>query len=497
MLSTDLKTRFLNLYKGDIKDPVLYILLDSIEAYQKDQFDKLILSSYSNWSGQISDGMYEVLKRNLLGYMFPGPIFSVSEASLRDVKNSNPLKLESYYPLNLQDSEGNKNLFCVMKPVWIIPSFNNDITVKTKGENLLLGFNVILNDEIEENVFLSIFSKNADPLILERIRCRITDTNERKSYQSVFSNFYPNSQNFKNELFQSPYESSIIEIPLQQFLKKSTIDENGTYWLELTGLAEYSKSIEKNLTINSFVVWNLIEKEYVCLDSLDGSKFVINNLQLNKYETTISKVVDLSTDNLIEFVNSSYTLDPSYPYQFTAFPHPDKDCMILNLIPNVRGSIKVHYYQYDLSDLTINIPAGRPFSLYEGLDENLKNVQTLVPTSRNELLNDKSKIWDYFREQISSRNRILSKDDIKNFILSYPPFAQLKESIINSEIEFEEKIGRLKGFITPYTEIKIPINIKSVFNNIDKPYFEREIGLYLKSKAVVGNFVKVSLIHKN
>jgi hypothetical protein len=496
MLSTDLRSRFLSKYKGDIKDPILYILLDSIEAYQNDLFDKLILSSYTSWNNQINDGMFEVLRRNLFGYFFPGPSYTIAQASLRDVKTSSPILLDFFHPLNLQDSEGNKNLFCPMKKACIVPAYSNDIVIDVNSTSLRMGFNVLKFADEEKEFFFSLYFNNVDPIIIEKIKCRITRISgyqfERNS-QSAFKGAYPQSFNMKNDFFQTPYENSFIHIPSQVFFQIAKFDsDKNIYWLYFDEMDNYYKTLEKNVTLNSFVVWNLIEKELITNDTIDGTKFVINNIDMSKNETIFQSIYDISGPNEIEYINSSYVLDPSYPYQYTAYPNIEKDAFIINLSNSVTNNIKIKYFQYDLSDLTINIPAGRPFSLNEGLDESLRSVQTLIPTSRNELLNNKELIWNYFREQYSSRNKVITKEDIKAFIQNYPQFSMRKDRIDYNNIKFEEKIGRLRGFITPFTEIIIPVRFDDIFNSIDLPHFEKDLGFYLKSKSVIGNFVKIS-----
>ena len=121
-------------------------------------------------------------------------------------------------------------------------------------------------------------------------------------------------------------------------------------------------------------------------------------------------------------------------------------------------------------------------------------MQSLTPTHRIEAINNKENVWKYFRSLLASRNRWLTKDDLRAAIISYPPFANAGNFVAANNIEFEEKVGRVKGFLTPYTEIKVPISEGELLIEPDKNYFERQLGLYLKDKTVNGNFVRVNLV---
>ena len=124
----------------------------------------------------------------------------------------------------------------------------------------------------------------------------------------------------------------------------------------------------------------------------------------------------------------------------------------------------------------------------------MKSVQSLIPTQRIDVLNNKERIWDYFRSLLSSRQRWLTKDDLKMAVSSYPPFNSNKKVVRVEKISFEEKVGRVKGFLTPFTEVVIPVNETALLSEPDRSYFERQIGLYLKNRTVNGNFVRVKLI---
>jgi len=59
-------------------------------------------------------------------------------------------------------------------------------------------------------------------------------------------------------------------------------------------------------------------------------------------------------------------------------------------------------------------------------------------------------------------------------------------------------VGRApEGFLTPFTDIVIPVREKELLNEPDKTYFEHELVKYLKSRSVSGNFVRTRLISED
>lgn len=77
MAFSDFKMRFASEYKGDVKDPVLTTILQTLDGYQQEIQSQLLLSVYAQRSDQISDGLFEVLRRHLFGQMFPAPRLSL------------------------------------------------------------------------------------------------------------------------------------------------------------------------------------------------------------------------------------------------------------------------------------------------------------------------------------------------------------------------------------------------------------------------------------
>ncbi len=500
----DLRTRFIENYRGDIKDPILNMLLDTIDVYLNDVQEKLLFSAYSYWNNdkELPDSFFEVLRRNLFGQMFPGPAIAVVQASLRTVKEAEPLLLQPHHPLSVQDREGNKILYSPQNSSWIIPSLANDIKVTSEGGDLELGFTILpdhLNEKEPKNI--TIFIDSVDTFIIERLRCRIAQlTGYFESSQPalpVLKGSYPSSYTLWNTFFQTPYKHAFLNIPDTVFFRKGLLRNDGDiYWLKLPGLGSYAQELNKKMTMNAFLAWNIIEKETTVFYSDDGYRYHLKEMDYDHKETIINSVKDIGKEPPQEYYNSTSVMDASYPYQYTAAANKPGDEMIIAVTPVPDGDLKIRYYQYDTTDAVINLPAGTPFSLFKGLDERLHNVQSVTITSRNDALADKKVIWDYFRSMVSSRNRCLTKDDIKSAIRTYPPFVTKNGNIDYDAVTFEEKVGRVKGFLTPYTEIAIPVRVAELLKNPDRVYFERELGLYLKSKTVSGNFLQVKFVEQ-
>jgi hypothetical protein len=498
----DLRTRFMENYRGDIKDPILNMLLDTMDAYLNDVQEKMLFSAYSYWNNdkELPDGFFEVLRRNLFGQMFPGPAIAIAQASLREVKNAEPLKLESYHHLSVQDTEGNKKLFSPQYNSWLLPSLANDVKAFASGEDMELGFTILpgnLNENEPKNI--SIYADNVETFILERIRCRIAQlTGFFESSQprdSVFRGTYPMSFSLWNDFFQAPYRNNFLYIPISVFFKKGLLRyDQDIYWLKLPGLGAYAAELNKKLTMNAFLVWNMTEMESTIFYSDDGYRYHLKDADFEHKEIIINSVKDIGKEPPQEYYNSAAIMDSSYPYQYTAYANKPGDEVIIAVNPVPEGDLKISYYQYDISETIVNLPAGLPFTLYKGLEERLHNVQSITLTSRNDAIADKKAVWDYFRSMIASRNRWLTKDDIKAAVRTFPSFNNRFKYIDFDNIGFEEKVGRVKGFLTPFTEISVPVTLKDLLRNPDRVYFERELGLYLKSRTVSGNFLQVKFI---
>ncbi|MDP2208153.1 MAG: hypothetical protein Q8K98_05170 [Bacteroidota bacterium] len=499
MTFTDFKSRFINQYKGDIKDPILTTILQTLEAYQEEVQDQLLLSTYAQRSDQVSDGLFEVLRRHLFGQMFPGPAYVVLQSTLREVKTAQPVLLEQAHYFNVQDKEGAKVLFAPQYPTWIVPANTNDVRVDSYGDDLMLGFSIFTSNLQEiENGEVSIFTGDIDPLLAERLRCRITQTtgfkvieNRRKS---VIRTKYPGNYNIIDDFFLTPYDSRFIKIPFDIFIAASSSrGKDDLIWIPFPGLGEFAQELEKKPTLNSFLTWNMVEMESLAMP-VDQFRYNIPITAHKLKETIITSVTDLGADPPIEYINASTVLDPGYPFQYTTSVDIHKDEIVLAFSPPPSGTVKVQYCQYDIGDECINIASGRSFGLYQGIDERVKSAQSITPTHRIESLNNKEYIWNYFRSLLASRQRWLTKDDLRAAIIGYPPFSHQSDLVKSNDISFEEKVGRVKGFLTPFTEIKIPVNDGGLLDEPDKSYFEQQIGSYIRAKTVNGNFIRINLV---
>ncbi len=499
MTFIDFKSRFINQYRGDIKDPILTTILQTLEAYQGEVQDQLLLSTYAQRSDQVSDGLFEVLRRHLFGQMFPGPAYVVLQSTLREVKTAQPVLLEQAHYFNVQDKEGAKVLFAPQYPTWIVPANTNDVRIDSYGDDLMLGFNIFTSNLQEiENGEVSIFTGDIDPLLVERLRCRITQTTGFKvienSRKSVIRTKYPGNYNIIDDFFLTPYDSRFIKIPFDIFIAASSSKgKDELIWIPFPGLGEFAQDLEKKLTLNSFLAWNMVEMEALALP-IDQFRYNIPITAHKSKETIITSVTDLGAEPPIEYMHAATVLDPCYPFQYTTSVDIHKDEIVLAFSPPPSGTVKVQYCQYDIGDNCINIASGRSFGLYQGIDESVKSAQSITPTHRIEALNNKEHIWNYFRSLLASRQRWLTKDDLRAAVVGYPAFSQRSDIVKSNNISFEEKVGRVKGFLTPFTEISVPVNDVALLSEPDKSYFEKLLGLYLKSRTVNGNFLRIKLV---
>jgi hypothetical protein len=499
MTSNDYKSRFISQYKGDIKDPILTTILETLEAYQEEVQDQLLLSTYSQRSDQVSDGLFEVLRRHLFGQMFPGPAYVVLQSTLREVKTALPVLLEQFHYFNVQDKEGVKVLFAPQYPSWIVPANTNDIRVDSYGDDLMLGFSIFVGNLTEiENGEVSIFTGDVDPLLVERLRCRITQAagfkvNKNKK-KSVIRTKYPGNYNIIDDFFLTPYESRFITIPFDVFITAaSSKAKDDLIWIPFPGLGEFAQDLEKKLMLNSFLGWNMVQMEALALP-IDQFRYSIPISNHKSKETIITSVMDLGSDPAIEYVHAATVLDPGYPFQYTTSVNIHKDEIVLAFSPPPSGTVKVQNFQYDIGDDCINIASGRSYGLFQGIDERVKSAQSITPTHRIETLNNKEHIWNYFRSLLASRHRWLTKDDLRAAIIGYPPFSHRDDIVKSDNISFEEKVGRVKGFLTPFTEIKIPVHDSGILSEPDKSYFEQHLSSYVRDKTVNGNFLRINLI---
>lgn len=494
MSSTDFRNRFLSAYKGDIRDPILTTLLETINAYQENIKTQHLLTTYAQRTDQISDGLFEVLRRHLFGQMFPGPVFLVAQASLREVNAARPLLLDQDHYLTLDDREGETLLFAPQTPVWITPALTNDIRVKNYGDDLLLGFNVVTTNlgAVPEGT-VSIFTGDVNPLLVERLRCRLPESRRapRRPF-SIIRSAYPGKYSAVDDFFHTPFETRFVSIPYDVFTSIARRGDEGLHWIPFQGLGSFRQQLEKKLILNGFAMWNMVAEDAAPIQ-IDNFRYTMSITDHGKRETIIGNVMDFGSTPPIEYVEAAAVMDPAYPFQFTTSGNIRRDEILLAFSPPPQGDIRVRYYQYWISDAGIDIASGRVFGLYQGIEERIKSVTSLIPSQRLNALNDKDLIWNYFRSLVSSRSRWLTREDIRAAVSSYPPFASAPTLIARDQIGFEEQVGRVKGFLTPYTEIVIPLREPTLMNTVDRPYFERELGLYIKRRTIHGNFVRVKL----
>ena len=492
---SDIRMRFVSEYRGDIKDPVLTTLLQAIDSYQSDVQNELLLSVYAQRSDQISDGLFEVLRRHLFGQMFPGPVYAVAHASLRDVETVSPVVLEQHHYLSLQDSEGNRVLFAPQEPVWIVPSFTNDVQVQAAGDDLMLGFSVpvqSLHDSPEGRA--RIHASGVDPLLLERLRCRVPQSEgaEDPPVRSPLRPQYPGGFTIADDFFHTPYASTFLDIPFP--LLESAAVRDGVAWLPFPGLGGFGAELDRRLMLNSFVVWNMVHGEMLAIQ-LEGTRYRVPVSGPGNQETILVMVEDLGSDPAIEYANAASVTDPGYPYQYSASVDPSREDISLTLSPAPGGEVKVQYYQYETGDYCANIAEGRSFGLYKGVDERVKTVQLLNATHRLEVLGDKQRIWEYFRSMLVSRNRWLTRDDLRAAVSAFPSFGGRRNVVVREKIGFRELVGRApKGYLTPYTEVTVPVRERSLLQDPDRAHFERRLESYIRKRSVNGSFVRVVLV---
>ena len=496
MPSTDIKARFHEAYEGDIRDPILTTLLDTIEAYQEDVQDQLLLTTYAQRSDTVSDGFFEVLRRHLFGQLYPGPAVVILQASLREVATAPPVRFEQHHYFSIQDQEGEKVLFAPQHPTWIVPALTNDVKLQVYGDDIMLGFNVVAkNLRQAPDGFVSVYLGEADPLLVERLRCRLPgESRPPAPPATVLSVDYPGRYTYLNEFFHSTYENRYLRIPFEVFASlaaRRSGDE--VIWIPFQGLGPLAPQLEKKLLINTFVGWNIVEGGATGIP-VDAFRQRMQITDHRNRETIIVTVSDRGTDPPTEYVHAATVMDPGYPFQYTTSSDIHRDEIILALSPPTTGEVKIRYYQYDVGDLCINIASGRSYALHQGIDERVKSVQSLTPTHRLNALSDKVMIWNYFRSMLASRHRWLTRDDLRAAVKTFPAFSGNSSLVKTEKIAFEEKVGRVRGFLTPFTEILVPVRDRALLAEPDRSHFERELGLYIKQKTVSGNFVRVKLL---
>ena len=81
--------------------------------------------------------------------------------------------------------------------------------------------------------------------------------------------------------------------------------------------------------------------------------------------------------------------------------------------------------------------------------------------------------------------------------MSFPPFIAKERTIAAEKISIREKIGRIRGFIAPYTEITIPVFREELLQLPDKLYFQKLLGSYIKKRTINSNYLGIRFVSIN
>ncbi len=498
MQTDSLKSIFFQNYGGEVKDPVLDTLLDSLDLYQERLEERFLLSAFAERSDQVTDGFYEVFCRHLFGQMFPGPAFVVAQASLRDPFNARPITLEPTQHFSLHDAQGSKALFTPRCESWILPSVSNEVDVRVAGADLQLGLGIISGNLGDGTVPVSLYFDRVDPLLIERIRCRMClisgkeeDTNPPRL---PFTLEYPGVYAPLDEFFSTPIDHRFIRIPAGAVFREGMPDDDGRVWLTLSSLGSNAPALQSNVKINAFPAWNFIRKQAVARK--DEDKYFRIPMGDHRHTSTIVASVEVEDrDGVLRYHDAARVMDPGYVYQYTAMADNDRDEIVLNLVPFPENEPQVSYFQYDTGSEHVGIASGSSFGLDQGIDVRARSIQTVTPTYRLEILNDKKRVWEYFRSIFASRNRIVTREDMRAGILRHPVFAHEPNPVDVGSISFLEKIGRLpSGALTPYTNIDIPVRERWMLESPDREHFEKSILRFLRLRCIASNVLHVRLV---
>lgn len=494
MPSRDLKARFDELYEQEVHDPVLTALLRSLEGYQEDLQTDLLLSVYPRRHDEIGDAYAEVLARHLFGQMFPGPVFAVAYASLKD--QAPPQRLERHHYFSMQDPGGNPLLFAPQHPCWLVPG-KKDVVVDSAGDRLRFVFDADVRQmEGAGGRYACAYIHDADPLLIERLRCRLAEQapelEDTAAPPTVLRERYPGRYDAVDEFFSTPYAERFLKIPFA-LLKNAPKKAGEGVWLEFQGLGGYAGELRRRVTLNAFVAWNMYHEVYTPLPDDRGS-YAFSLQGSGPWQTIVTHVEDRGPEPPVVYEDASVVLDPGYPYQYTASVDVARAEVRLAFSPPPQGSVSVRVHRYHLGPSSVGMPAGTALQYHRGLPEQVRTASTLVPTHRLEALSDRNRLWAVFRSLLASRNRWLTRDDLRAAVLSFPAFAGGGSPVRREGITFEEKVGRVRGFLTPFTEITIPVTDRSLLGQPDLGYFQRRVGKYIKSRTVNGNFVRARLV---
>ena len=77
-------------------------------------------------------------------------------------------------------------------------------------------------------------------------------------------------------------------------------------------------------------------------------------------------------------------------------------------------------------------------------------------------------------------------------IKSFPPLSPI--CVNDTHIQFQRKIGRIYGCLTPYIEITVPVQDADKWQKGELKYFENTLCEYLMGRTVSGQFLKVRIV---
>ncbi|TAK64518.1 MAG: hypothetical protein EPO24_03235 [Bacteroidetes bacterium] len=517
MTFVELRDLFEEEYAGEIRDPVLDSILHAVHAYQDDIQNRLLLSVYARHTTGISDAFFEILCRHLFGQMFPGPAYIVLHGMLRD--GTGPIKLEQgmYFDVQGRAPNGDERQvsFAPMQSTWLIPSYkDNDIAVEPSGNDLLLGFPLQTKHlGGSQETAISVFIDSDNLFLIERLRCRLYELgsriDEEKKDVNPLLDEQPTRLRIAKDFFVTPFEARTLRIPVHLFRNAiSGKGGNEVIQLRFQGLGDFAPELDQKIKMNSFLAWNMVEHEdwiFGNKESTGGSfRFSIRNGSLKTHTTIVKSVVNEEGGEQRRYLDASSALDPLFPFQYTSTVDSDNDAILLSLSPVPHGEVKLSYFMYDTSPVATGIPQGKPFTMGQGIEKGIRTIQSLSEAQRVNVSTNKEAVWEYFRSMIASRGRWLTKDDLRGGIAAYPPFASLRSAINFDDIRFRESVGRIPyrdsnnqlqfGFLTPYTDIEIPVREQALLNNPDKDYFRKRLTGYLKQRTIQGNFLQVKFI---
>jgi len=92
-----------------------------------------------------------------------------------------------------------------------------------------------------------------------------------------------------------------------------------------------------------------------------------------------------------------YERKTNYNFRF----NNERNGILLSLNPQPVRNIKVEYLQFDKTNNSDELSKGRSLTLYMGLDEIISNMQTIINSTRNNLIKSKKEIWNYFTNYFS------------------------------------------------------------------------------------------------